>query len=266
MSSPRTPRQRRWMSVVAIVLLPVVGLAGLCVPSPVAHRSPDSVAPRPPRTVASAPDRVALTGAPERANLTLTALGLPSNMTWRFGVWSCDLWGCEFGSAPVSGNRTSGDSLSAGTWYLNVFPPPSYVAYPATAVFFAHANESINQTIQFLPSEGCFLNFTEVGLPVGTTWWVAVNNVAYFSNGTTISALGCGFTDPTFGSAAGYVVVGSSAGVGYKASGESLAVVFAPGASAPSGEPISAVWLLLSAALVGGALSAAWVVGRLDRD
>jgi hypothetical protein len=189
--------------------------------------------------------------------ISIYAEGLPSNASGRFAFADYTAQGGFWSSGIVKDGLVMGISAIPGTWTLSMFGPPGFIPFPASATYFVRANETLNITIAFYSSAPCYQTFTEVGLPVGATWWVIEQgNLAYFSNGTMIDAIGCdGLGGVSVGSATNYVVIAfPSAGTFYPG-GASIPVAFGPPAP-PLPSPFLPVLAVgLAMGLVVGALS-----------
>ena len=131
------------------------------------------------------------TGSP---NANLFGAGLPPNVSGYFSFSSYTGGGGESWSGEFFDGFGGGGSITDGTWTLFVSPPRGYIADPASATYFVRGSEALNITVDFLPASPCMQSFTEVGLPVGSVWWVFPGaGLVFASNGSVIDVLGCHF-------------------------------------------------------------------------
>ena len=202
-------------------------------------------------------------GQPEASGFWFYAEGLPPNVSAWYSFAHFTTTSGTWTSGPIEDGFGGGFGPSEpGVWTLYVIPPAGYIANPASATYFVHANESLNVTLDFLP-ESCSQTFTEAGLPVGATWWV-VEGLAFFSNGTTIDVAGCGLLgSEVIGTATDYHVVGVPPAGTFYPGGAAIPVFFGPPSRVPSFPFASVLILGLVAGTVMGLASA---VGRNRGD
>ena len=201
------------------------------------------------------------------SGLELWVSGLPPNASGHVVVDSYGPHGItgSMGGPAFDGFDWFTGPLSPGMYVLVAQAISGYIPNPATATYFVNAsqaaNEVLNVSTKYIPVDdapmgSCYQVYTEVGLPLGTEWWVVGDSgLAFFSNGSIIDALGCGsLEDVTVGDSIGYALADFPSH-GYYEGGSAVPVFF----EAP---PSKSTWILSSGdvALLGivvGAMCAA---------
>ncbi len=194
-------------------------------------------------------------------SISVYGAGLPANVTAQFTLASFGPNGGEALGGGIGDGFDFGASLSDGTWTFLALPVPGYIPYPASGTLFVTGNESISYTQQFIPAVPCFQIFTEVGLPIGSVWWVIEGGgLGFFSNGTTIDTVGCGsLSSDSVGSATDYQVIAFPSTT-YYPGGASVPVAFGPPASSPEFPTVYIVYIVAIGAATG---LLAWLVFRI---
>ena len=203
-------------------------------------------------------------GDPGPSFFAIYVSGLPPNVSAPLSFAS---WGPN-GGWSVQGRAEDGfaveGGLGNGNYTLSVLPAPGFIPVPSSATYFVTDNSSLNITVDFVRAP-CYQTFTEVGLPFGSEWWVIdVFGLAFFSNGTTIDALGCpsSMADVSVGSATNYRLVAFPSSSTFYPGGASIPVAFGPPSVLPAFPATDDIFVGL---LIGGLAAGTFALGERPR-
>lgn len=196
---------------------------------------------------------VALDFAPVTYSVAFTQTGLPHGTPW---------------SVTINGTTYSGNagsvttSLPNGTYNYTVDPVAGYTVAPASgAITVASAGSSTPLTFSAVEYT---VDFTEHGLPEGTTWSVTFNGQQKSLPSATISfAVANGSYAYSIGNVSGYSVAGGSGTQTVAGPGASVQIAFTANSSSGFGTSSPLFWALIAAiAILAVALIAVLLMGR----
>lgn len=132
----------------------------------------------------------------------------------------------------VTGGATTasiGFSLANGTYSFGVSAIPGYSVSPASGQITVKG-AAVAKSIVFTPIRATYpVNFTETGLPSGTSWSVTLNGTLLHSTGTSVATVEPNGTYPyTVGAVAGYGATPASGSVTVGGTSVSVAITFSP--------------------------------------
>ena len=171
-------------------------------------------------------------------NISFTETGLPANSMWKIDIANTSMENKGiFNTVYVTAANYTLPEFN-GTWYysFSTSVPGGYIAYPSTgSVQVAGHNVSVALTFSTALSNGhYFLNFTEMGLTSGTSWYVTLNGSTESSTASTITF---SVTDGTYsyliGNVTGYTVMPSSGKLTVSGSSITQTVKFTPYVTTP---------------------------------